>query len=74
MPTSSPKRVPTKKVAATQKSPLRGTVNILTPQELHQSMQSFGKALADDPEAATSFLQDAGILTPTGKLTKAYRG
>jgi len=76
MSTSSQKPVQAKKAGTTaRKSPLRGkAVKVLSAEELHQNMKSFGKTLADNPKAATTFLQDAGILTPSGKLAKAYRG
>lgn len=45
-----------------------------TGEALHKSMKAFGKKIAKDPAAARAFLQRAGIVTPTGKLAKAYGG
>jgi hypothetical protein len=45
-----------------------------TEEALHKSMKDFGRRIAKDPAAARAFLQRAGIVTPTGKLSKAYGG
>lgn len=42
-------------------------------RELHEKMQGLRAQLAGDKQASVSFLQQAGILTRTGNLTKAYR-
>lgn len=49
------------------------TVRILTTQERIADMRAFGQEQGSSKAAALSFLQRAGIVTPTGKLTKPFR-
>jgi hypothetical protein len=41
-------------------------------EELEQ-MREFAKKLSSSKKKSLQFLQDAGIATPTGRLTKFYR-
>lgn len=59
---------PTKK-----SSQLGKTVRVLTTQERIADMRAFGQEQGSSKAAALSFLQRAGIVTPTGKLTKPFR-
>jgi len=42
-------------------------------KEYIRELRKFGKELIESKEKAEKFLQDAGIHTKTGKLTKHYR-
>lgn len=62
----------TPKVA--KKAPQLGrTVRIMTTQERVEDMRAFGREQGSSQASALSFLQDAGIITPTGKLAKPFR-
>lgn len=70
----SAKATSTKKSSTIAAKVLRGTpIRVMSAAELHQDMTAFAAQLAGDPQAATSFLQNAGILTNKGKLVKGYR-
>lgn len=75
MPVNAPAKA-AKKAApkATKKTSQRGkTVRVLTTQERIADMRAFGQEQVSSKAAALSFLQRAGIVTPTGKLTKTFR-
>ncbi|MBV6303248.1 hypothetical protein KVP10_00030 [Candidimonas humi] len=59
---------------AAKKTPQQRTaVRILTIQERIDDMRAFGREQSSSKAAALSFLQRAGIVTPTGKLAKPFR-
>ncbi|RXZ36337.1 hypothetical protein D9O50_07295 [Oxalobacteraceae bacterium CAVE-383] len=62
-----------KSCAAATKVLQDSSVHVMSAAELHQDMHAFAAQLAGDPQAATTFLQNAGILASNGKLAKAYR-
>lgn len=43
-------------------------------QENLEALKKLAKKLKGDKEASRAFLQNVGIITKTGKLTKAYGG
>ncbi|SAI52056.1 Uncharacterised protein [Bordetella ansorpii] len=75
MPAKAPAKFAKKTASkATQQSSQRGRmVRILTTQERVADMRAFGQEQGSSKAAALSFLQRAGIVTPTGKLTKPFR-
>lgn len=44
-----------------------------TVQECKLALKDLKKRLKKDPDAILKILKDAGILTPTGRLTKPYK-
>lgn len=48
-------------------------VRAMTASERVADMRAFGAERGSSRAAALSFLQDAGIITPTGKLAKPFR-
>lgn len=59
--------------AAKKSLPLGKTVRVMTTQERIADMRAFGQEQGSSKAAALSFLQRAGIVTLTGKLTKPFR-
>lgn len=49
------------------------TIRVMTTRERVQDMRAFGQEQGSSKASALSFLQDAGIITPTGKLAKPFR-
>lgn len=49
------------------------TVRVMTARERVEDMRAFGLEQGSSKASALSFLQDAGIITPTGKLAKPFR-
>jgi hypothetical protein len=61
-------------VAKATKKPLAiKSERVLSSAEVTADIQTFGSELRADRQKSISFLQRAGIITGTGKLTKAYR-
>lgn len=54
-------------------SQLGRTVRIMTTKERVADMRAFGQEQGSSKASALSFLQGAGIITPTGKLAKPFR-
>jgi len=75
MTTKVPAKITKKATSkATKKASPRGkTVRVLTTQERIADMREFGQEHGRSKAAALSFLQRAGIVTPTGKLAKPFR-
>jgi hypothetical protein len=48
-------------------------VRVMTTQERVADMRAFGREQSSSKASALSFLQRAGIITPTGKLAKPFR-
>lgn len=46
----------------------------MTADERIADMKAFGREIRQSQQSAQEFLIRAGILTPTGKLTKPFRG
>ena len=59
--------------APKEASQLGKTVRVMTTRERVQDMRAFGQEQGSSKASALSFLQDAGIITPTGKLAKPFR-
>ena len=67
----APKKAASK--ATKKTSQLGRSVRVMTTQERIADMRAFGQEQGSSKAAALSFLQRAGIVTQTGKLTKPFR-
>ena len=62
------------KSKATTKKPGSGrAVRVMSTNERVADMRAFGQEQGRSKASALSFLKDAGIITPTGKLAKPFR-
>ena len=66
-------RATTKEGMSVNKAATEKKIAKSAQQSLHERMQALRMTLANDPVQAKEFLQRAGILTKSGKLTKAYK-